>query len=149
MKIAIGCDAAGFIIKETVVNCLTASGHEPMDYGTYGEESCDYPDFALAVAEAVAGGKCRKGILLCGTGIGMAICANKVKGIRAAVCNDEFSAKATAAHNDSNVLAIGGRVVDKNLAERIVGAWIATDFEGGRHQRRVDKISAIEEKYFK
>ncbi|MDR2091397.1 MAG: ribose 5-phosphate isomerase B [Clostridiales bacterium] len=149
MKIAIGCDAAGFVLKETVVNCLASSGHEIMDYGTYGEESCDYPDFALAVAEAVAGGKCRKGILLCGTGIGMAICANKVKGIRAAVCNDEFSAKATAAHNDSNVLAVGGRVVDKSLAEKIVKAWIATDFEGGRHQRRVDKIAEIEEKYFK
>ncbi|MDR2046702.1 MAG: ribose 5-phosphate isomerase B [Clostridiales bacterium] len=149
MKIAIGCDAAGFILKDTVVSCLARLGHEYFDYGTYNEESCDYPDFALAVAESVAGGKCEKGILLCGTGIGMAICANKVKGVRAAVCNDEFSAKATAAHNDSNVLAIGGRIVDKGLAERIVSAWLSTIFEGGRHKRRVDKIDGIEARYFK
>ncbi|MDR1905633.1 MAG: ribose 5-phosphate isomerase B [Clostridiales bacterium] len=149
MKIAIGCDAAGFTLKDTVINCITMLGYEYLDYGAYTEESCDYPDFALAVAEAVSGGKCAKGILLCGTGIGMSICANKVKGIRAAVCNDEFSAKATASHNNSNILCIGGRIVDKNLAEKIVRAWFSVPFEGGRHQRRIDKITEAEAKYFK
>jgi len=149
MKIAIGCDAAGIVLKESVINCITMLGFEYLDYGTYSSESCDYPDFALAAAEAVNAGKCQKAILLCGTGIGMAICANKIKGIRAAVCNDEFSAKATAAHNDSNVLAIGGRIVDKNLTEKIVKAWLTTPFEGGRHIRRLDKITEIEAKYFK
>ena len=149
MKIAIACDAAGYALKETVISCIRELGYEYKDYGTYGEDSCDYPDFALLAAEAVASGECRKGILICGTGIGMAICANKVKGVRAAVCGDEFSAKATAAHNDSNVLAIGARVTGRGLAETIVKAWLTTPFEGGRHQRRLDKIADIEKKYFK
>ncbi|MDR1940557.1 MAG: ribose 5-phosphate isomerase B [Clostridiales bacterium] len=149
MKIAIGCDGAGYVLKAAVTDCLKELGYGYTDYGTDSEASCDYPDFAVAVAEAVAAGKCQKGILLCGTGIGMAICANKVKNIRAAVCSDEFSAKATAAHNDSNILCVGGRVVDAETAKKIVGLWLTTPFEGGRHQRRLDKINETESRYFK
>ena len=149
MKIAIGCDAAGYVLKETVIGVLNKLGYKYTDFGTMNEESCDYPDFAIAVAEGVAEKRFDKGILLCGTGIGMAICANKIKGIRAAVCGDEFSAKATASHNDSNVLAVGGRVVDKDTAAKIVHAWLTTPYEGGRHQRRIDKITEVEKKYFK
>ncbi|MDR3294166.1 MAG: ribose 5-phosphate isomerase B [Clostridiales bacterium] len=149
MKIAIGCDQGGLVLKTAVKACIESLGHTFVDFGTDTEKSCDYPDFALTVAEKVADGTFDKGILLCGTGIGMAICANKVKGIRAATCADEFSAKATAAHNDSNILTMGGRVVDTALAQKIVTLWLTTPYEGGRHQRRLDKIAAVENKYFK
>jgi ribose 5-phosphate isomerase B len=149
MKIALGCDSAGFALKDRLINVIKGLGYECADYGTNSGESCDYPDFAAAVAEAVASKACERGILICGTGIGMSICANKVKGIRAAVCNDEFSAKATSAHNASNILCIGARVIDGQTAENITELWLTTPFEGGRHSRRLDKITDIENKYFK
>ncbi len=148
--IAIGCDHAALALKETIKKHLKERGFEVEDFGCFSSESVDYSDYALMVAEAVAGGKCEKGILVCGTGIGMSIAANKVKGIRCAHCSDTFSAKATRQHNDANILALGERVVGVGLALDIVDCFIDTPFSNEeRHMRRINKISAIENKYFK
>ncbi|MCD7853327.1 MAG: ribose 5-phosphate isomerase B [Oscillospiraceae bacterium] len=142
--IAIGSDHGGFALKQTVMQHLSALGLEYKDYGTYTEESCDYPIYAEAVARAVTSGAAEKGILICGTGIGVSIAANKVQGIRAALCGDCYSAEYTRRHNDANVLALGARVTGAGLAEKIVDTFLQTGFEGGRHARRVALISDLE-----
>lgn len=145
--IAIGCDHAALELKAAVIARLKEKGYEVKDYGCFAPQSVDYPDYAYAVAKAVAGGECEKGVLICGTGIGMSIAANKVKGVRCAVCGDTFSAKATRSHNDANILALGERVVGKGLALEIVDAFFDTPFSGDeRHIRRINKITGIEEK---
>ncbi|MEA1974075.1 MAG: ribose 5-phosphate isomerase B [Bacillota bacterium] len=144
MKIAIGCDHGGFDLKPDVIEFLKSRSIEVIDLGTNSSESVDYPDYGRAVGEAVASKKADLGIVICGTGIGISLAANKVRGIRAAVVSDTFSAKMARAHNNANILAFGARVVGKGLAIEIVKAWLDTDFEGGRHQRRVDKIMNIE-----
>lgn len=149
MKIAIGCDHGGFVLKPSVLEVLKEKNIEIIDFGTNSEASVDYPDFGLAVAEAVSSGLADAGILMCGTGIGISISANKVKGIRCAHVTDVFSAKATKEHNNANIIAMGGRVSSPELAKEMVKAWLEADYQGGRHQNRLDKISKIEEKYFK
>ena len=150
MKIAIACDHAGRIIKNSIIEHLKAQGHEVLDFGVHDDNPVDYPDYAVTVAENVAQGKAKRGILICGTGIGMSITANKVKGIRCALCSDTFSARATREHNDANILAFGERVVGGGLAIDIVDAFINTEFsQAERHQNRIDKISQVESKYFK
>lgn len=149
MKIAIACDHGGFRYKRTLTDYLAKRGCEIVDFGTDKEESCDYPDYALPAAESVANGECDLGILVCGTGIGMSIAANKVPGVRCGHCHDVFSARATRAHNDANMLAFGERVIGEGLMLAIVEAFLDTPYEGGRHDRRIDKISAIEKKYSK
>ncbi len=144
MKIAVGADHAGFRLKTHLARLLELQGHQVADLGTFSEDSVDYPDIAAAVAGAVAGGKAERGLLVCGTGIGVAIAANKVDGIRAATCNDLFTARKSREHNDANVLTLGARVVGEGLAEDIVRGFMETDFEAGRHQRRIDKIRALE-----
>lgn len=144
MKIAMGCDHGGFGLKEDIKDFLVEQGHEVEDFGCYGKESCDYPEFAEAAARAVAEGKCERGIVVCTTGIGISISANKVKGVRCALCGDPWSAEMTRRHNDSNMLAMGAGVVGPLLARQIVTAFLGHDFEGGRHQRRVDKMMDIE-----
>ena len=138
--IAIGSDHGGYNYKEEIKQHLIAGGYEIIDVGTTSTESCDYPIYAKKVAELVAKKEAEKGILICGTGIGMSITANKFKGIRAALCSDTFSASATRKHNDSNILCLGERVLDKELALEIVDIWLDTEFEGGRHQKRIDMI---------
>lgn len=145
MKVALGSDHGGYEIKEEIKAYLEAGGIEYKDFGTFSSESVDYPDIAIPVAEAVSTGEYERGVLVCGTGIGMSITANKFKGVRAALCHDLFSAKATREHNDSNVLTMGERVVGKGLALEIVKVWLETEFDGGRHLRRVNKIIEIEE----
>lgn len=141
MKIAIGSDHGGYDYKEAISALLRAKGYEVKDFGTYTNESCDYPIYAKLVAEAVAGGEFDRGILICGTGIGMSIAANKIKGIRAALCSDLFSAKVTREHNDSNILCLGERVIDRDLALEIAGIWLETPFsEEDRHIRRIKMI---------
>lgn len=147
MKIALGSDHAGFELKNEIIEHLTKSGIEVKDYGTYSAESCDYPDYASKVAEAVINKEFQFGILVCGTGIGISIAANKVAGIRAAVCSDTFTAHATREHNDANILALGARVVGGGLALDIVDTFLNAEFQGGKHQLRVDKIADIEAKY--
>lgn len=150
MKIAIACDHAALKLKNDVIEKLGKEGYEVEDFGIYEQKSVDYPDYALPVAEAVASGKADKGILICGTGIGMSIAANKVKGIRCALCSDTFSAHATREHNDANILAFGERVIGEGLAMDIVDTFLKTPFSGDdRHVKRIAKISAIEDKYFK
>ena len=145
MKIAIGCDHGAFELKEAVKAHLEQKGYEVCDYGTYSLASCDYPDFAEAAAKAVASGQCEKGIVMCTTGIGISIAANKVKGIRCALLADTWSAKMTRAHNDTNMMALGAAVVGKMLALEIVDTWLDTEFSAeAKHQRRIDKITAIE-----
>ena len=144
MMIAIGSDHGGYALKEHVKAYLTAKGITCLDVGCDSTESCDYPIFGKAVGEAVASGKCEKGIVICTTGIGISISANKVKGIRAALCADSFTAEMTRRHNDSNVLALGAGVVGPNLADRIVDVFLSTEFEGGRHERRVNLMMDIE-----
>ncbi len=146
MKIAIGCDHGGIVLKPAIIEYLKGKGIEIADCGTFDSESCDYPDYALAVADAVASGDADKGILLCGTGIGITIAANKVNGIRAAVVSEEFSASACAEHNKANILGLGGRVVSPEKAVKLVDIWLNTAFAGGRHQRRIDKIAEIEKR---
>ncbi|MGB9710240.1 MAG: ribose 5-phosphate isomerase B [Thermodesulfovibrio sp.] len=146
MKVAIGSDHAGFELKETVSHMLKNIGYEVVDMGTGSSCSVDYPDYAEAVAKAVSEGAVERGILICGTGIGMSIVANKFKNVRAALCNDLFTAKMSRLHNDANILCIGGRVVGKDLAMEIVNVWFNTSFEGGRHIRRLEKINLIERK---
>ena len=143
--IAIGADHGGFELKEHIKKHLDELGLEYKDYGTYSEESVDYPDCAKPVCEADMDGTADKGILICGTGIGISIAANKHKGIRAALCGDVYSAKMTKVHNNANVLCLGGRVTGRELAFMIVDAWLNAEYEGGRHQARIDKIHAIEE----
>lgn len=149
MKIALGCDHGGLNLKNEIVTFLKSESIEVKDFGTYTEASCDYADIALPVAEAVANKEYDFGILICGTGIGISIAANKVPGVRAALCSDTFSAHATREHNDANILAMGERVVGRGLALDIVKAFINAKFEGERHQVRIDKIAAIEKKYNK
>jgi ribose 5-phosphate isomerase B len=143
MKIALASDHAGFELKEIIKEYLQKNGYEINDFGTGTTESVDYPDFAVPAASAVASGEYDRGILVCGSGQGMAISANKVKGIRAALCGEIYSAKMSRLHNDSNVLALGGRIIGRDLAIEIVKTWLNTEFEGGRHQRRVDKMNSI------
>jgi ribose 5-phosphate isomerase B len=142
VKIAIGSDHAGLELKSAIAAHLRARGHEVEDVGTHSKDSTDYPDWARRVAETVAGKGAERGVLVCGTGQGMAMTANRVPGVRAAVVSDTFSAKMVAAHNDANVLCLGQRVVGEGLALELVDAWMATAFEGGRHERRVKKIEA-------
>lgn len=141
--IAIGCDHAGVEMKKEVIKSLTEKGFELMDMGTDGEP-CDYPNMAKTVCQLITSGECEKGILICGTGIGMSIAANKIKGIRAALCSDSFSAKYTRLHNDSNVMCMGARTIGVGLACELAEIFLSTGFEGGRHQRRVDLITDIE-----
>ena len=149
MKIALGADHGGFELKEEIKKYLETSGYEVKDFGTYSTESCDYPDIALPVAEAVAAKEFEFGILICGTGIGIGISANKVPGIRAALCSDTFSAHATREHNNANILTMGQRVVGPGLAIDIVKTFLNSEFQGDRHIKRINKITAIEEKYSK
>ncbi|MBI5663973.1 MAG: ribose 5-phosphate isomerase B [Nitrospirae bacterium] len=144
MKVAIGCDHAGASMKNEIIPVLEELGIEWQDFGTKTEESCDYPDFGERVAEEVSKGSVDRGILICGTGIGMSIVANKFPGVRAALCSEDYSAKMSRLHNDANVLVLPGRIIDVKTAGEIVKVWFKTDFEGGRHQRRLDKITAIE-----
>jgi len=145
MKISIGADHAGVDAKRRLVALLQRDGHAVADCGTDGTESVDYPDFAAAVAHAVAEGRAERGILVCGTGIGMSIAANKVAGIRAAKCNDPLEARLCRQHNDANVLCVGARVVDPAVMDEVARAFLATDFEGGRHARRVAKMIELEQ----
>lgn len=149
MKIAIGNDHSALELKAVVIKHLEENGHEVVDYGTNTNESCDYPIYGEKVALAIKNNEAELGILICGTGIGISLAANKVPGIRAAVCSEPYSAKMTRAHNNANILAFGARVVGQDLAKMIVDAFINTKFEGERHQRRVDMLTAIEQKYSK
>ena len=144
MKIMIGSDHRGFVAKEQVKAIITQSGHQYIDVGTKDNNPADYPDIAYMAATAVSKGEADRAILICGTGIGMCIAANKVKGIRAALCHDELTAQISRHHNDSNVLCLSGDMTGEVLLRKIVEAWLTTDFQGGRHQRRINKISAIE-----
>ncbi len=144
MKIYFGSDHAGYKYKEMLRGYLEGKGFEVEDLGTNGEESVDYPDFGRAVGEAVAGDPGAYGVLVCGTGIGIAMAAHKVKGVRAATVHNEFTAQAARGHNDANVIAMGERVVDEEMAKKIVDAFFGAEFEGGRHEKRVGKITAIE-----
>ncbi len=148
MKIAIGCDHAGYQYKEIVKKHLEEKGFKVIDKGTYSEERVDYPVYGEAVANAVASGEADKGIVICGTGIGISISANKVKGIRAALCTNEYMARMARKHNDANILAFGARVLGIDVALGIVDEFFSTDFEGGRHERRVNLIKEIEDKNF-
>jgi len=147
MKVALGCDHAGYRLKEVIASCLNQAGHGILDEGTYSGESCDYPDFAERVALRVVSGEAERGIIICATGVGMAMTANKVTGIRAAVCNDLYTARYSRLHNDANVLALGARVVGPGVAEEIVHIWMETPFEGGRHSRRLDKLAEVEKRH--
>ena len=144
--IAIGSDHGGFELKGHIVEHLKEKGIEVKDFGVYNEDSVDYPDCAKPVCTSVLDGECERGILVCGTGIGISMSANKIKGIRAALCQDYYTAKYTRLHNDANVLCMGGRVIGAGLACEITDVFLSTEFEGGRHARRVDKIMALEEK---
>ena len=143
--IAIGCDHGGFELAKKIMEYFEQNGIEYKNFGTYGGEAVDYPDIALPLSKSVAQGECEKGILVCGTGIGMSMAANKVKGIRAAVCTDHFSVKFTRLHNNANVLCLGGRVLGDLFALELVDIFLNTEYDGGRHQNRLDKIAAIEE----
>lgn len=145
MKIAIGADHAGFELKNQIRERLAAAGHEVSDFGTDSADSTDYPDYADQVGRAVAEGDAERGILVCGSGIGMSIAANKIRGVRAALCTNEESANITRRHNDANVLTLGARFTDDVTAQAVVQTFLSTEFEGGRHSRRVQKIAEIEE----
>lgn len=145
MRISIGSDHAGFELKSKIKEFL-AIGHEVIDRGVFNLESVDYPDFAEAVAREVVSGNAERGILVCGTGIGMSIAANKVPGVRAALCHDIETARLSREHNDANILALGGRTTDPQLAIKMVQEWLVTEFNGSRHARRLEKIRKIEEK---
>lgn len=148
MKIAISADHAGFRLKDELIQFIESLGHEVTDYGCNCADSVDYPDYALEVCQKVVAGEADRGILICGTGIGMTIAANKVPGIRCALVHDLFSAKATREHNDSNVLAMGERVIGPGVAQEIVSIWLGTEFsKGERHQNRVNKVKALEDKF--
>ncbi len=141
---AIGSDHGGYALKQEIMKHLSERGIAYRDYGTYSEESCDYPDYGEAVGRAVASGECERGIVVCGTGIGISIAANKVRGVRCALCGDCFSAQMAREHNDANVLALGARVLGAGLALKIVDTFLDSAFSGGRHERRVAKLMAIE-----
>ncbi|MFR6023904.1 MAG: ribose 5-phosphate isomerase B [Oscillospiraceae bacterium] len=141
---AIGSDHGGYALKQEIMKHLSERGIAYRDYGTYSEESCDYPDYGEAVGRAVASGECERGIVVCGTGIGISIAANKVRGVRCALCGDCFSAQMAREHNDANVLALGARVLGAGLALKIVDTFLDSAFAGGRHERRVAKLMAIE-----
>ena len=140
MKVALGSDHRGFDVKRRILTVLQQLGHEPVDFGPGSTESVDYPDFAFLVAQAVSEGKAERGILICGTGIGMCIAANKVKGIRAAPCHDSITAEMSRRHNDANVLCLSADLLGEELIDRMVRIWLETEFDAGRHARRVDKI---------
>lgn len=142
--LAIGCDHGGFELKNHIINHLKDRNTEIKDFGCFDEISCDYPDIARTVCESVVSGECDRGILVCGTGIGMSMAANKIKGIRAAHLTDVYSAKMTKMHNNANVICLGGRVTGRELAFMIVDAWLDAEFAGGRHQTRIDKIAELE-----
>ena len=144
MNISLACDHGAYDLKVAIRAHLEAKGHNVLDYGCHDKNSCDYPDFAAPAAQAVADGRCQRGIVLCTTGIGMSISANKVKGIRCALLSDVMSARLTRQHNDTNMMAMGAGVVGEKLALEIVDTWLDTEYEGGRHQRRIDKIMALE-----
>lgn len=144
MRIAIGSDHRGYHLKEQIITILRNKGHEVLDEGACNTESVDYPDFAVLVAKRVSSGDCERGILICGTGIGMAITANKFPGIRAAPCSDEVLAEISRRHNNLNVLCLSGDMLSPRVVERMVDVWMTTPFEGGRHERRVEKILEIE-----
>jgi ribose 5-phosphate isomerase B len=146
MKIAIGSDHRGWDVKKRIVAQLQKLGHEVLDLGTDSADSCDYPDFGLLVATEVGEGRCERGILLCGTGLGMCITANKVKNVRAAACHDRITAEMSRRHNDANVLCLSAHLLGDELVEHMVRLWLDTPFEGGRHARRVEKISNYEMK---
>ena len=145
MKISIGSDHGGYALKQELIAYLQEKGHEVKDFGCHDTSSCDYPDFGEAAARAVASGECERGIVICTTGIGISIAANKIRGIRCAHCADSLQAELTRRHNNANMLALGAGFTGKNLAERIVEVFLSTEFEGGRHARRVDKVMALEE----
>jgi len=147
LRFALGADHAGFALKEKVRDYLVRAGHEVDDQGPATPDPVDYPDFAEKVATRVAARQADFGVLVCGTGVGVAIAANKVPGIRAATCNDTLCAYFARAHNDANVLALGGRLADEATAQKIIDTWIVTPFQGGRHQRRVEKIADIDQKH--
>jgi len=149
MRIGVACDHGGFGLKEELKAFLKSLGAEPMDMGTFSEESVDYPDFGVLVAEKVSRGELEKGILICGTGIGMSMVANKFPRVRAALANDLYSSRCSREHNDANILIIGGRIVGKELAKEIVKVWLETPFAGGRHKRRLEKIETLEKEKFK
>lgn len=146
MKLLIGSDHGGYHLKEHIKKYLAGKGYEMLDIGTDSEDSCDYPDYAYKLCSELVKGTAEKGILICGTGIGISIAANKCAGIRAALCNEVFGAKMSRQHNNANVLCMGERIVGVGTAELIVDTWLNTEFEGGRHARRVDKIMALEGK---
>ncbi|MFC1827922.1 ribose 5-phosphate isomerase B [Thermodesulfobacteriota bacterium] len=138
MKVAVGCDHGGLDLKYIVISVLKDLGHEIDDQGCNSSESVDYPNFAKAISSLVNDGKCERGILICGTGIGMSMAANRIPGIRAALCHEMFSAMMSREHNDANILCLGARVIGQGLAAEVVRTWMTTDFAGGRHQRRID-----------
>ena len=143
MKIAIGCDHGGYLLKLAVKKHREEKGYEVVDYGCHSTESVDYPVYGEKVGRAVAGGECELGVLICGTGIGISLAANRVKGVRAAVCSEPYSAEMTRRHNNANIIAFGARVVGEGTAMTIVDAFLGAQFEGGRHARRVDMLEAI------
>jgi len=149
MQIGLASDHGGFELKEAMKSFLKSIGAETVDLGTFSEDSVDYPEFAAQLAERVSAGELEKGILICGTGIGMSIVANKFRGVRAALVNDLYSSRFSREHTDANILVMGGRVVGKDVAKEIVRIWLETPFAGGRHQRRLEKIEALERENFK
>ena len=149
MQIGLACDHGGFELKEELKTFLKSIGMEPIDMGSYNENAVDYPDFGILVAEKVSKGELEKGILICGTGIGMSIVANKFPRVRAALVNDLYSSRFSKEHTDANILVLGGRIVGKDLAKEIVRVWLETQFTGGRHKRRLEKIEALEREKFK
>ena len=150
MKIAVACDHGALNLKKAVIAYVESLGHEVVDFGTHTKDSCDYPDYAAPAAEAVANGECERGIVVCSSGIGVSIVANKVPGVRCAHCHDTYCAKYTRLHNDANMIAMGEKVIGEGLMQEIVSLFLNTPFEGGeRHERRVAKIKALEEKYYK
>jgi ribose 5-phosphate isomerase B len=149
MQIGLACDHGGFELKEELKAFLKSRGVEPVDMGTFNEDAVDYPDFGILVAEKISRGELEKGILICGTGIGMSIVANKFPGVRAALVNDLYSSRFSREHTDANILVIGGRIVGRDLAKEIVKVWLDTPFAGERHKRRLEKIETLEREKFK
>lgn len=148
-RIAIASDHAGFALKEKVREYLMAKGYEVEDLGAHSSEPADYPDFAEKVATRIGAQQAQIGVLMCGTGLGMAMAANKVSGVRAATCNDTLSARLARAHNNANILAMGGRLIGEAEAQKILDTWLSTEFLGGRHETRVEKIAALDQKHFR
>jgi ribose 5-phosphate isomerase B len=146
MQVGLACDHGGFGLKEEVKAFLRSTGVEAVDFGSFDETSVDYPDFGVQVAEKVSKGELEKGILICGTGIGMSIVANKFPGVRAALANELYSARCSREHNDANILVLGGRVIGPGVAREIVKVWLETPFAGGRHEKRLEKIAALEKR---